>query len=71
MSGAAIWLRVTAQAGSWLGSAALTLLRWARSIGSGVGLPSVRQQLLDPAVQLRGQPREDVLQVGPRLMPVE
>ncbi len=34
-------------------------------------LPPVRQQLLDPAVQLRGQPREHVLQVGPRLVPIE
>ena len=32
-------------------------------------LPPVRQQLLDPAVQLRGQPREHVLQVSPGLVP--
>ena len=34
-------------------------------------LPAVRQQLLDPAVQLRGQPREHVLQVSPGLVPIE
>jgi len=34
-------------------------------------LPPVRQQLLDPAVQLRGQPREHVLQVSPGLVPIE
>jgi len=41
---------------------------WWTSVGA---LPPVRQQLLDPAVQLRGQPRQHVLQVGPRLVPVE
>ena len=41
---------------------------WWRSVRA---LPPVRQQLLDPAVQLRGQSREHVLQIGPRLVPVE
>ena len=41
---------------------------WWASVGA---LPLVRQQLPDPAVQLRGQPREHVLQVGPGLVPVE
>ena len=35
---------------------------WWTSVGA---LPPVRQQLLNPAVQLRGQSREHVLQVGP------
>lgn len=61
MSGVEDLLRVTALAGSWLRSTAWTLLRWARSIGSALGLPPMRQQLLNPAVQLRGQPREHVL----------
>jgi len=34
-------------------------------------LPPVRQQLLDPAVQLCGQSREHVFQVGPRIVPIE
>ena len=41
---------------------------WRISVGL---LPPVRQQLLDPAVQLRGQSREHVFQVGPRLVPIE
>ena len=35
------------------------------------GLPFVGQQLGDPAVQLRRQPGEHVLEIGPRLVPVE
>jgi len=42
--------------------------RWLVSVGA---LPAMRQQLLDPAVQLRRQSGEHVFQVGPRLMPVE
>ncbi len=41
---------------------------WWSSVG---WVPPVRQQLTDPAVQLRRQPREHVLQVGPGLVPVE
>ena len=53
---------------------AVTLLaRLASSVGpvSVSRLPLVRQQFLDPAVQLRGQPREHVLQIRPRLVPIE
>jgi len=78
MSGVAVWLRVTAAlAKHWLRVAVASVVSWVRStLSSAVSasiarLPAVRQQLLDPAVQLRGQPREHVLQVGPRLMPVE
>ena len=34
-------------------------------------LPVVRQQLFDSAVQLRGQPGEHGLEIGPRLAPIE
>ena len=49
---------------------------WARRVGwawlTSVGrLPAMRQQLLDSAVQLRRQSREHVLEVGPRVSPVE
>ena len=36
---------------------------------SGARLPPVGQ-VLDAAVQLRGQPREDVLQIGPRVVAI-
>jgi len=39
---------------------------WRISVGA---LPPVWQQLLDAAVQLRGQPREHVFQVGPKARP--
>ena len=35
------------------------------------GLPLVRQQLVDPAVQLRRQPGEHVLEVRPGIVAVE
>ena len=38
---------------------------------SGGGLPAVRQQFLDPAVQLSGQPGKNVLQVVEGVVPVE
>ena len=41
---------------------------WWTSVGA---LPPMRQQFPDPAVQLRGQPREHILQVGPGLVPIE
>ena len=41
---------------------------WWTSVGA---LPLVRQQLPNSAVQLRGQPREHILQVGPGLVPIE
>ena len=34
-------------------------------------LPLMGQQLFDTAVQLRGQPGQHVLEVGPRLVPIE
>ena len=39
--------------------------------GSPAGLPLVGQQLIDPAVQLRRQPGQHVLEISPRLMPIE
>ena len=41
-----------------------------RSTSAG-RLPPMGQQLLDSAVQLRGQSGEHVLQAGPRLVPVQ
>src|SRR5437762_681672 len=41
---------------------------WSTSVG---WLPAMRQQFVDLAVQLRGQPREHVLEVGPGVSPVE
>ena len=38
---------------------------------SATGLPLVGQQLFDPAVQLRGQPGEHVLEIGPGLVSIE
>ena len=38
---------------------------------SADGPPLVGQQLFDPAVQLRWQPGEHVLEIGPRLVPIE
>jgi hypothetical protein len=53
-------------------SAAVSARRWASTWSTSAGrLPPVGQQLLDPAVQLRRHAREDVLQVGPRVVPVE
>ena len=52
---------------------------WARCAGSTCStysasadrLPLVGQKLFDPAVQLRGQPGEHILETGPRLVPIE
>ena len=41
-----------------------------RSASAG-RLPLVWQQLFNPTVQLRGQPGQHVLQICPRLVPVE
>ena len=38
---------------------------------SAEGLPPVGQQLFDSAVQLRRQPGKHVLEIGPRLVPIE
>src|SRR5438105_1981933 len=73
----AICSRATAFAGRWLRVAVLMVaaawMRYLESIGacSAGRLPAVGQQLLDPAVQLRGQPREHVLEVDPRLVAIE
>src|SRR6476646_9321654 len=34
-------------------------------------LPAVRQQFVNSTVQLRGQPGEHILEVGPRISPIE
>ena len=36
----------------------------------GGGLPTMRQQLLNPIVSVRGQSREHILEVGIGVMPV-
>ena len=64
-----------------IGGMLATALPWAlafvtRRSGSGRsnpahGLPLVWQQLLDPAVQLRGQPDQHKFKIGPGLVPVE
>src|SRR5438105_6267280 len=41
---------------------------WLTSVG---WLPAMGQQFVDLPVQLRGQPREHVFEVGPRVSPVE
>ena len=84
MSGGTNWLRVKAPIRRWLCCVALAIVSFVRSRvsstwrrqaaaspRSAARLPPVGQQLLDSAVQLRGQPREDVLQVSPRLVSVE
>ena len=64
-----------------VGGMLATALRWAsafalRRSGSGQsnsahGLPLVWRELLDPAVQLRGQPGQHVLEIRPGRVPVE
>lgn len=73
MASAARWLNVGALFALIFSRSAILSMRcfgtrWLVSVGA---LPAMRQQLLDPAVQLRRQSREHVFQVGPRLMPVE
>ena len=67
-------------AARWLSAVVLAVFVFGRSVSvsarrlwwtSAGRLPPVGQQLLDPAVQLRGHAREDVLQIGPRFVPVE
>ena len=76
MFGSAIWLRVTAlarRAAALVVNCVRSILwssrrrRWMAAVWTSIAqLPLVWQQLLDPAVQLRGQPGEDILQVvGP------
>ena len=73
MAMAARWLSVCALAGLMAGRAVSLSMRrgCASGLASVSGLPLVGQHLLDAAVQLRRQSREHILQVGPRLMPVE
>ena len=67
------WLSVGVAIASMLGRALTFAARCVGSTCSALaeGLPLVRQQLFDPAVQLRRQPREHVLQIRPRLVPIE
>ena len=73
MSRIARWLRVGALL-ACIGQRMFALFTrrvcaaWWASVGA---LPLVRQQLPNSAVQLRGQPREHILQVGPGLVPIE
>ncbi len=73
MAVAARWLSVVALIVCILGRVPRVSVRRAQptwSVSAG-GLPPVGQQLLDPVVQLHGQPGEHVLEVGPGFMPVE
>src|SRR6478735_2275811 len=79
----AVWPKAAAYAVRWLGVVALIVFNFGRAAAasarrwrstwssSASRLPAVGEQLLDPAVQLRRQAREDVLQVGPGFVPVE
>src|SRR5665213_2502369 len=74
------WAKAAAYAACWLSVVALIVFNFARAAAASArrwrsssagGLPPVGEQLLDPAVQLRRQAREDVLQVGPGFVPAE
>src|ERR1019366_1133591 len=76
----AVWAKGAAFAARWLSVVALIVFDFARATAdsarrwrstSAGRLPPVGEQLLDPAVQLRRQAREDVLEVGPGFVPVE
>lgn len=79
----ALWSRATTLTTRWLSIVVLSALMLARAAtvsirlllsvcwASARWLPTMRQQLLNPAVQLGGQPGEHVFEVGPRLVPVE
>ena len=79
----AAWTKAIVFASRWLSVVVLTVFVVGRSAAvsarrlwstwstSAGGLPPVGQQLLDPAVQLRRHAGEDVLQVGPGVVPVE
>jgi hypothetical protein len=79
----AAWAKATMFASRWLGVVVLTVFivgrsaavsarrLWSTWSSSAGRLPPVGQQFLDSAVQLHRQPGEDVLQVGPRVVPVE
>jgi hypothetical protein len=79
----AAWAKAMVLASRWLGVVVLTVFMFGRAAAASARrlwstwstsagrLPPVGQQLLDPAVQLHRHAREDVLQVGPRVVPVE
>ena len=72
--GAACWRRVVALAGRCLGGLGelLNQLTGSNALASSVRwLPPMWQQLIDAAVQLRGQPRQHILQIDPGAVPVE
>src|SRR5664280_3930610 len=79
----AVWAQAATLAARWLCAVVLIVIMFGRAAAVSVRrrvstwstsagrLPPVGQQLLDPTVQLRRQAREDVFQVGPRVVPVE
>ena len=79
----AVWSKAAAFADGWRRIAVLIVFvlaagacAWSRRVGlrrsaSAGRPPPVGQQLLDAAVQLRGQSGEHVLEVGPGLVPIE
>jgi len=79
----AVWAKATTLAVRWLCAAAMAVSMYARTLTvalrrygstwstSAGRRPPVGQQLLDPTVQVRGQPRENYLQVGARVVPAE
>jgi hypothetical protein len=52
-------------------SAVLLIKRAGKALFSADALPLMRQQLFDSTVELRRQPGEHILEVGPRVMPIE
>src|ERR1035438_5432857 len=79
----AVWAKAATLAARWLCAVVLIVIMFGRAAAVSVRrrvstwstsagrLPPVGEQLLDPAVQLRRQAREDVLEVGPGFVPVE
>ena len=67
------WLRACTLVAYTLQRVAALFTRrvWSAGWLSVCGLPPVRQQLLDPAVHVRGQSRQHIFEVGPRLVPIE
>ena len=68
------WLGAVAAITAMVRRAGVASARWLRAAqpsSEGWALPPVGQQLVEPAVQLRRHPREDVLDVGPRVVSIE
>ena len=66
------WVGVIVVVASMALSAMMALIKRAGAAWFSTGVvPVVGQQLLDAAVELRGQPGQNTLEVGPRIMPVE